>query len=546
LGLAISKKLAQLMGGDVGVASEAGKGSTFWFTAYLAKGEAITQRLARPDLRGRRVLVIDDNAQAREIQSSMLTSMTFFVHEAASGLEGIEMVQQAADRKEPYDIVFIDWQMPGLDGIETGKRIRALPKLAAPPHLVMVTAYGREEVLKQAEETSFENVLIKPVTPSMLFDSAVQALSGDHERAREVQTSPDAEVDIARLHGARLLLVEDNELNQEVALGLLDDAQMSIDVADNGELAVRMVSAKEYDAVLMDMQMPVMDGVSATKAIRSNPRFRALPIIAMTANAMDTDREKCLQAGMNDHVSKPIDPDALLATLMRWIKPREAVAVAIPSPVQSKASPALAGDSDSLVIPGIDTATALKRTGGNRKRYESLLNRFADSQAAAVNDIRAALTRNDSPTAQRVAHSLKGAAANLGAATLAAVAARAESAIDSRKEEIPQALEDLSQSLDATVADIYAALPKEPAPKESTLVSANPSTVAQPLAQLKKLLTADDGDAADFILDARPNLSKVLTAAEIDTLIGHVGNFDYADALRSLSSIAARLALNLE
>ena len=155
LGLAISKKLAQLMGGDVGVTSEVGKGSTFWFTAYLAKGDATARRLLRPDLRGRRVLIIDDNSQAREIESSMLASMTFVVHEASSGREGIEMVQQAANRNEPYDIVFVDWQMPGLDGIETGKQIRALPALAVPPHLVMVTAYGREEVLKQAEEAAF-------------------------------------------------------------------------------------------------------------------------------------------------------------------------------------------------------------------------------------------------------------------------------------------------------------------------------------------------------------------------------------------------------
>ena len=201
LGLAISKKLAQLMGGDVGVTSEVGKGSTFWFTAYLAKGDATARRLSRPDLRGRRVLIIDDNSQAREIESSMLASMTFVVHEAPSGREGIEMVQQAANRNEPYDIVFVDWQMPGLDGIETGKQIRALPGLAVPPHLVMVTAYGREEVMKQAEEAAFDNVLIKPVTPSMLFDSAVQALSGDQGPAREVEVSPALNLDSTNYAG---------------------------------------------------------------------------------------------------------------------------------------------------------------------------------------------------------------------------------------------------------------------------------------------------------------------------------------------------------
>src|SRR5437867_2548994 len=371
LGLAISRKLAQLMSGDVGVSSEVGKGSTFWFTAFLGKGDGASRRATRPDLRGRRVLIIDDNAQAREVLSGMLLNMTFQVDEAPSGKEGIELVRQAADRNQPYDIVFVDWQMPGLDGIETGKLICALPNLPSPPHLVMVTAYGREEVLRQAEQTSFESVLIKPVTPSMLFDSVVQVISADRGTVREVQVG-SSEIDLAPVYGARVLLVEDNEMNREIAIGLLEGAHLSIDQAENGAVAVDLLTKQDYDLVLMDMQMPVMDGITATKAIRSNPRFASLPILAMTANAMERDREMCLSAGMNDHLAKPIDPDKLFAALLHWIRPRAASASASieatsVSAITSASIPSAA--SDHLHVPGIDTATALKRTGGNRKRY---------------------------------------------------------------------------------------------------------------------------------------------------------------------------------
>ncbi len=547
LGLAISRKLAQLMSGDVGVSSEVGKGSTFWFTAFLGKGDGVSRRATRPDLRGRRVLIIDDNAQAREVLSGMLLSMTFHVDEAPSGKEGIELVRQAADRNQPYDIVFVDWQMPGLDGIETGKLICALPNLPSPPHLVMVTAYGREEVLRQAEQTSFESVLIKPVTPSMLFDSVVQVISADRGTVREVQVG-SSEIDLSPVYGARVLLVEDNEMNREVAIGLLEDAHLSIDQAENGAVAVDLLTKQDYDLVLMDMQMPVMDGITATKAIRSNPRFASLPIVAMTANAMDRDREQCFAAGMNDHLSKPIDLSKLFDVLLHWIPPRAAAASAAASAVSSFASmptPAPSAVCGELLVTGIDTTTALKRTGGNRRRYESLLQRFAESQTLIVNDIQSALASNDSPAANRLAHSLKGASANLGANDLAEAAAKAEAAIES-KQSIAPALDALRHSLDSTIAAIRSVLPSESTAVSDLAPNADPSTVAQPLSRLKKLLETDDGDASDFLLEARSTLSQVLTPAEIDSLLAQVGNFAYSDALRSIFAIAARLSLALE
>jgi len=542
LGLAISKQLTEIMGGQVEVKSELGKGSTFTFTARLGKGTAIVRpRLLQSDLRGRRVLIIDDNPHARAVLSNMLTNMTFIADEAASGEEAINMVRQAANRNQRYEIAFVDWQMPGMNGIETGKRIMRIPDLQTPPHLVMVTAYGREEVLKQAEESGFENVLIKPVTSSILFDTAVVALGADRERPEPVQAGPSFDID--RLRGARVLLVEDNEINQEVAIGQLEDAEAFVDLAENGEIALRMVKDNDYDVVLMDMQMPVMDGIEATRILRAEPRHQTLPIIAMTANAMASDREVCLEAGMNDHIAKPIDPDQLFSVLLRWIRRTDGDGkIARPNKPARRAK-AEAGTAE-LIIPGIDVRSGLKRTGGHRERYETLLRKFAEQQLGATEAMRAALSAGDAATAERTAHSLKGAAGTLGAVTLSDAAANAETAIKTGHG-VEAALKALSLSIDPLLAAIVKTLPDESAGNAAG-ASGDSITVKEPLIRLKKLLEADDGEAADYIVNEKSRLKGVLTPAEIKMLSERIGNFDFHAALKCISDISARLSLDLQ
>jgi two-component system, sensor histidine kinase and response regulator len=303
-----------------------------------------------------------------------------------------------------------------------------------------------------------------------------------------------------------------------------------------------MIRGNDYDAVLMDMQMPVMDGIEATRLIRADARFETLPIIAMTANAMASDRILCLDAGMNDHIAKPIDPDQLFSVLLRWIRRTDAASGVARD---MRARPRGSNESETeLVVPGFDVPAGVRRTGGNRKRYEALLHKFIEQQGGAGPTIDAALAKGDAATAERAAHSLKGVAATLGANALSEAAARVETTVRNGKDARPE-LRTLAILLERILADLRAALP-DLSGDGTGRFAGDPNDVQEPLIRLKQLLETDDGEAADFIIDARPRLAGALTPAEIRALSERVGKFDFDDALKCLSGIAARLSLNLE
>ena len=338
LGLAISKNLAELMGGRVGVESVHGQGSTFWFTARLGKGSGIRRELLpQMDLRGKRMLVVDDNEHARLVLTELLASMSFCVDSVDSGSAALAALGAAS-----YEVVFLDWQMPSMDGLETARRIRHLG-LQPAPHLIMVTAYGREEVLNSAESAGLESVLIKPVSPPILFDTVVRVIGGELDEAHQTlsHAGESASSGLERIRGAHVLVVEDNEMNQEVILELLKDAGFQTDLAENGQIALDKTSQTTYDIVLMDMQMPVMDGITATIELRKNPTLKDLPVVALTANVLQADLDRCAEAGMNGYVTKPIEPDELWAALCRWIRPRskEQRETLEPSPASKPAEP---------------------------------------------------------------------------------------------------------------------------------------------------------------------------------------------------------------
>ena len=423
LGLSISKQLAELMHGSVGVESEYGKGSTFWFTAKLIKDTSSKKRvLLKQDLETKRVLVVDDNDAALEIMTEMLKAMSMQVESANSGERALELILNA-DKKTPFDIIVTDWHMPpGMNGIELVKSINQF-KLKKTPSNILFSNVSQDELSNEAEKHGIEHILTNPVKAYVLFEVRLSIFNLDittNNKIDEVEEAPKSQISLEKIKGSKILLAEDNLLNQEIAQELLTDEGFKVTIANNGKEAVNLVNDENFDVVLMDMQMPEMDGLEATMKIRETFASDTLPILAMTANAGEEDRERCLKAGMDAHITKPIDPEVLMSELCKWIAQKD-VDEKLQEPTKKVQS-----NNSIGAIDGIDIEAALRVVAGKQSLLNKMLTTFVADQSQATDAIKGALQNKDNELAKRLAHTLKGTSASIGAMKLQEIAAKIE------------------------------------------------------------------------------------------------------------------------
>jgi CheY-like chemotaxis protein len=531
-----------MMEGNIWAESEPGVGSTFHFNAWFGVGTEKKRKHFIPNLAGIRALVVDDNVQAREILTDALRVFALRAESVSSGEDAVREIA-AADSQDPYQLVLMDWHMPGMDGLETSCIIKRNDRLQHIPKIVMVTAFGREDLRTKAEEIGIDSYLLKPVNSSLLYDTLVDlfGVAGlEDQRAR--LRRDDADVHDAT--GIRVLLVEDNEMNQQVATELLESAGAIVTVANHGGEAVQILTEgyqpPPFDVVFMDLQMPEMDGITATKVLRSNPRLQKLPIIAMTAHALVEESQRCLDAGMNDHVSKPIDPEVLFTTLLRWVKPRPK------QTSEPKATPART--EDEVILPeiaGINVADGLKRVAGNKRLYRDLLMQFA-SESDVVSDISAAIKSGDFQLADRIAHTVKGVAGNIGITEVQSTAQKLEKAIRGRHDSVTSLLGEFAISLSTQIDAIRQALP-EAAPTMSQEVRRsrfNGEAASSAIGRLRSLLEASDGTADEAFHSLQDAVEGTVEKPQLDALGSLINHFDFETALLKLDEIAQICARN--
>jgi len=534
LGLAISKQLVEMMGGEIWVESELGKGSSFIFTARFRKSKSHKDGvlLPAPDLRNLHVLAADDNERSLNILRGLLELFTFNVDVVRNGAEAVAAVEKASP---PYDLVILDWKMPDVNGIEAAKKIRAMTHLHKLPKLLLLSSFGQSEMRHHVGEKLLDEHISKPFQQSGLFKVIMGLFGKDRGDGLSRQGLSFDSQAVTKISGAHLLLVEDNELNQLVTRELLERIGISVMVAENGKEALARIPEEDFDGVLMDMQMPVMDGITATQEIRKLQRFQAMPIIAMTANAMQSDQEKCLQAGMNDYISKPIDPEKMLQTLKKWIVP------ANPS-IASLAS--LNAPLESSVLPelrGVNVAESVGRMGGKLSTYYAVLEKFRDNQGGVVAELSESLGVGDREKAERLAHTLKGLAGTLGAEGLFKKASQLEVAIRDGREVTELGL--LMSALSDELKDLFVAIDavlKEHANKLGvSTASALPdeTEIASLLDELSGQLQVFDSKSNDTMAKLRQQVKDSPDWDRYVQLDKYISDYDYESALDEIKNM---------
>lgn len=550
LGLAICKNLTELMGGEIAVSSMPLQGSCFSFTLpfEIDRTVSATTACTSLDLGAFNVLVVDDNKSSRDILSTILEGFTVNVTTCESGREAIELIK-VRNQDAPFHFVFMDWKMPELDGIETTRIIQSDPNIKQVPTFIMVTAFKREEAIIAASDIKLKAFLTKPVTPSTLLDTMLNV--GQEEGTVALPTmehtlQSDAST---QLVGAKVLLVEDNGFNQAVATELLQLHQIEVDVANHGLEAIQMLNKNDYDGVLMDCQMPVLDGYSATERIREMPQYQSLPIIAMTANAMAGDKEKALASGMNDHIAKPVKVETMLSTMAKWIKPAhpqrlEGIETSTEQVIDLNET--IASIEKIPPLDFMDRKQALDYSANSVELVLSLMSRFAKEQSGFAAELNKLILQDDLNAALRTVHSLKSNAASLGLKAIAELAQEIEHSMKTAMQRgdnfdsLSKPISELNALLEEATHTMSAALAEQAVDNQTENAHTDTKTLSakQTIALIGKLKASlETCDTAcieeceallrnDFLIDYHGQLQMIQQSIE---------EFDFDAALAKLS-----------